>query len=172
MDVFERLQELAELREQIYQKDNELSKAIFNQFVGLPYELKEIEVDYIENSQNSHIIKVYYPILNVPKHFKKEAEKFYRLCDPYKKIVAHEYMLVNDKGQKVEILETVEFKRLVINPEGKAEKKRPLYYIPFGKIDFSIKMSEKTSMLNRRINNELLIKEIENSESVQTFFIM
>lgn len=129
MDLFEKVKEVSELVEKANKAKEELMSMLKIQFLNFPYQMKIIEAGYDEHPYgNQSIIKVYYPVLDVPTGFVKEDETFYR---EFANCIKHEYTLKDEEGRKVQIEEhgtfdhkvhksakgAVELRNCIISPE-------------------------------------------------------
>lgn len=96
MDLFEKEVKVKKAKEKAKQEEKELRDSLRSQFVDLPYQLKEVEADYEGAMFEGKKIKVYYPILDTPKGYKKENEKF---CRKYSNGINYEYTLTDSQGK-------------------------------------------------------------------------
>lgn len=164
MNLFEKVKEVKECNEKANRLTKELKANLLKQFVELPYELKEVEANYEHVYANdSRIVSVYYPILNTPKGFKREDEKFYR---EYANCVDHEYTLSDEEGRKVTIFEQAIFENYVYKSE---RAYMSLRFDIVENIEFKIEMLGETYSFKKGFNLKELIKKIISPEDVVSY---
>lgn len=163
MDFLKKEQDVQEAMERAKQLKNELINSLRNQFVALPYELKEIEVDFEGVMFEGKKIKVYYPILNNPKGYKKENERFYR---KYANGIKHEYTLIDEEGRKVTILEYATFENKLYKDKLENTHMYLNFYIADNFIEYYISMFVENYTFKREFNPKQLLNEIIGKENI------
>lgn len=156
MDLFKKVKEVSELVEKANKAKEELMSLITSQFVQLPYKMQMIEADYKEHiNEKQNIIRVYYPVLDVPTGFVKENEKFYR---EYANCVMHEYTLKDEEGREVLIQEHGTFvKSMYKSDKGIIELED---YIASESIKYWITISAKRYNFVRKILYKDMLEQI------------
>lgn len=165
MNLFEKVKEVKEYNEKANRLMKELKDNLLNQFVELPYEIKEVKVNYPSRAADDKdgMQKVYYPILDTPKEFKKEDEKFYR---EYINCINHEYTLIGEEGRIVTIQEHAMFENDVYSSK-KAFMRLDFYIVE--NIEFNIKILGENYSLEKSFNLKELIKKIIGPDDVASF---
>lgn len=166
MKLLKKEQEVKEAREKANQLEKELIDSLRNQFVDLPYELKEVETNYLGDRSSINRIKVYYPILNTSAGFRKENEKFYRF---YANCLSHEYTLIDEEGNEIKIIENVTFKDKLYKDESEETYISLDFYIIGEVIEYRIKILEEVHTLKRNFDYKQLLNEIVGKENIARY---
>ena len=156
MDLFEKVKEVSELIEKANKSKEELMFLLTSQFVELPYKMKKIEADYEKHlNGKQNIIKVYYPVLEVPTGFAKKNETF---CREFANCVRHEYTLKNEEGREVQIKEKVAFDKTLY----KSDKGIIVLedYITSESINYCISISSERYNFARKILYKDMLEQI------------
>lgn len=103
MDLFEKVKNVRNLKETIEKEQNQIKVSIKKQFIEVGYHMEiNDKVPYKPTSigERDGIVKVAYPVLDIPNGYSKENETFLYYCDQFQ----HRYELKDQKGRIIKIL--------------------------------------------------------------------
>lgn len=159
MELLKMVEECKKINEEARKVTEDLKTSLRNQFVDLRFEIKLVEIEERSSfcrSGKDRLDTVYYPILEVPKGYIKENEKYVREC---LNALNHIYTLKDETGTQVEIEEHAIYQKDMYNTTKGRITIRPFNMVS-KIISYKIKVSGETYKFERKYEYEAMLQMI------------
>ena len=163
MDLLKMVAELVELKEKVRQTEYNLMEKLRNLFVNLQFEMKQEKIQEWSGwgTPEEKLEKVYYPVLEVPKGFVKEDEKYVRNCA---NALNHTYILKDEAGTEVYINEYAVYRWHISNSNGVI--RLPSNMVEF--VTYKITICSETYKFKREFEYEDMLQKISKGKIDRT----
>lgn len=160
MNIIDSVLNLETKKKEIENSIHKLGDEVFKAFINVPY-----EVIKIPNKDYSSILKKeeeYFPVLNIPNGYTKENEEFKHTIGFPKVCLRHSYILKNEAGISIEIIEEARLRNIIYIDNGYITLN---FFIPTSSINYNVRINSIKYVFSRDFKNIDILNSIVNDKT-------